>query len=54
MLAQCSRPLEKLVTQFDGTLVPLNNAMVEEDVYDEGDVMNDLFNGKIVNFIIFK
>jgi len=55
MLAQCSRPLEKFVTLLDGILVPINNAMVEEDVYNEGeDVINNVFNGKLVFFIIFK
>lgn len=54
MLAQCSKPLEHFVTLLDGTSVTINNTMVEE-VYDEGeDVVNDVFIGKLVLFIIFK
>lgn len=54
MLAQCSRPLEHFVTMLDGTSVPINNTLVEE-VYDKGeDVVNDVFNGKVMLFIIFK
>lgn len=54
MLAQFSRPLEHFVTMHDGTSVPINNTMVEE-VYDEGEgVINDVFNGKLMLFIIFK